>query len=47
MMIRITTTTKTPASAIRRALGVIARPRVQLGGFTTTTLDPHRRSPLL
>ena len=46
MMIQITTNTTTPTSAVRRALGV-ARPRVQLGAFATTTLDPHRRSTLL
>ena len=46
MMNLITTNTKTPTSAVRRALGV-ARPRVQLGVFGTTTLDPHRRSTLL
>ena len=46
MMNHITTITTIPTSAVRRALGVVVRPRVLLGGFATT-LDPDRRSSLL
>ena len=46
MMKQITTTTTIPTSAVRRALGVVVRPRVDLG-ILAFTLDPDRRSPLL